>query len=368
MTPSVLHVAQPTDGGVPRCVADLAMHQVTAGWDVSVACPRSGPLVTWIAEAGARHLTWEAARAPGSDALGEAKRLSAIMRELAPDILHLHSSKAGLAGRLVARGRRRTVFQPHCWSFEAAGALRRPAVAWERVASRWTHLIICVSQAERATGARAGIRGRYEVVPNGVDLARWPASSAEEQGATRRALGLSPGPLVVCVGRVCRQKGQDVLLDAWPLVLRALPDAQLVLVGDGPDESSLRRRDVPRTRLVGRREDVAAWLAAADVVVLPSRWEGMALTLLEAMARGRTVVATDVAGTRECLGDEAGGIVPSEDPAALARALLERVTNPALAAAEGTAARRRVERGFSLERTTARILELYGDLLFDTGP
>ena len=314
MTSSVLHVAQPTDGGVPRCVADLAMHQVAAGWDVSVACPQSGPLVTWIAEAGARHLRWDATRAPGPDTFGEVRRLSAIVRELAPDILHLHSSKAGLAGRLAARGRRPTVFQPHCWSFEAAGALRGAAVAWERMASRWTHRIICVSQAERATGARAGIRGWYEVVPNGVDLARWPASSAEERAVTRRALGLGPGPLVVCVGRLCRQKGQDVLLDAWPLVLRPLPDAELVLLGDGPDGSSLRRRAVSRTQFAGPRSDVAAWLAAADVVVLPSRWEGMALTLLEAMARGRSLVATDVAGTRECLGDEAGGIVPPEGP------------------------------------------------------
>ncbi len=103
-----------------------------------------------------------------------------------------------------------------------------------------------------------------------------------------------------------------MLLEAWPAVRARVPGARLVLVGDGPTEPELRAAAGEGVDLVGPRKDVPDWLAAADVVVAPSRWEGMALTLLEAMATGRSVVATEVAGAGEALGDEAGRIVPIE--------------------------------------------------------
>jgi glycosyltransferase involved in cell wall biosynthesis len=96
--------------------------------------------------------------------------------------------------------------------------------------------------------------------------------------------------------------------------------------------------------------------------VLPSRWEGMSIGLLEALASGRSVIATDVAGSPEAVGDEAGAIVPPEDPGALADKLAERLLDPALTAAEGKAGRRRAETLFDIRRRTARIAELYGEL------
>ena len=116
-----------------------------------------------------------------------------------------------------------------------------------------------------------------------------------------------------------------------------------MLVGDGPDEESLRSNAGPRVHLVGKRADVADWLAAADVVAFPSRWEGMSLGMLEAMAIGRSVVATDVGGAEEALGGEAGAVVPPGDAAALASAIVERLRDPARTAAEGRAARERAE-------------------------
>ena len=168
---------------------------------------------------------------------------------------------------------------------------------------------------------------------------------------------------MVCVGRLCRQKGQDVLLDAWPRVVARVAEAQLVLVGDGPDEKHLRRLADGDVRLVGRRSDVADWLAAADVFALPSRWEGMSIGMVEAMARGRSVVATDVPGAAEALDGEAGAIVPREDPAALADALAVRLLDPARADAEGRSARERVERSHDLRAMTASLAELYEELL-----
>jgi len=156
---------------------------------------------------------------------------------------------------------------------------------------------------------------------------------------------------------------QDVLLEAWPAVVARVPRAQLVIVGDGPDARKLRRAAGESVRLVGRRADVGSWLAAADVVAQPSRWEGMSIGMLEAMARGRSIVSSDVPGAEEALDGDAGALVPPEDPVALASALAERLLDPAKAAVEGHRARERVERSHDLRAMTAALAELYEELL-----
>jgi glycosyltransferase involved in cell wall biosynthesis len=353
---SILHVAQPVDGGVARCVVDLVADQVGRGWRVGVACPAAGPLAAEIRERGAEHHDWPARRGPGPTVPLETVRLARVVRRVSPDVVHLHSSKAGLAGRLVPRGGRIVVFQPHAWSFYALeGSMRRAAIAWERLSARRAATIVCVSEGERAAGELAGINGRWRVVPNGIDLDAFRLASEQERTEARRRLGLGEGPLVVCVGRLSRQKGQDLLLDAWPEVSGRVEGAELVLVGSGPEESALRRRGA---RLAGAQTDVRGWLAAADVVVVPSRWEGLAYVVLEAMALGRPVVATRVAGMAEALGD-AGTIVPPEDPDSLADALARRLVDPAGA----PGARERVERLYSIARATNAMAELYSELL-----
>jgi glycosyltransferase involved in cell wall biosynthesis len=220
-----------------------------------------------------------------------------------------------------------------------------------------------VSETERARGEEHGVRANWRVIPNGVDLDAWTEASGKERTAARRRLELDERPTVVCVGRLCRQKGQDILLKAWPAIVSGVPEARLVLVGDGPDAKLLRHRAGEGVRLVGERADVGDWLAAADVVAVPSRWEGMSIGMLEAMARGRSVVASDVGGAQEALGREAGEVVPSEDAFALANAIVTRLRDPAQAAAEGRAARESAERSHDLRATTAALAELYEEFL-----
>jgi glycosyltransferase involved in cell wall biosynthesis len=366
---SILHVSQPTEGGVGRYVADLGADQVGRGWEVAVASPSYGDLASQVTAAGAKHLPWTAGRMPGPSSALHALSLSRIVEREQPDLVHLHSSSAGLSGRLAVRGQRPTIFQPHAWSFEAVrGPVRRAALSWERRGARWATAIVCVSEAERRRGEEHGIDARWIVVPNGVDLTAFTEGTAEERSAARRRLELDERPLVVCVGRLCRQKGQDVLLDAWPEITSRVPDAQLVLVGDGPDAAALRQRAGSGVRLVGHRTDVDGWLAAADVVALPSRWEGMSLGMLEAMARGRSIVATDVPGALEALDDEAGAVVPPEDASALADAIAVRLLDPVRAAAEGRRARQRAEQAFDLNAMTARIARVYEELLGSRSP
>ena len=353
MSLSVLHVSQPVDGGVARSVSDLVSDQVSRGWRVAVASP-AGPLALRITEVRAEHLAWRAGRAPGPASILEAGSLGRNVKRAAPDLVHLHSSKAGLAGRLAIRGNRPTLFQPHAWSFYALGGpLGRTALAWERFAARWATAIVCVSEGERADGEAAGIRANWRVVPNGVDL---DVFVVEDREAARNELGLDSRPLAVAVGRLSRQKGMDVLLAAWPEIERRVPDAQLVVIGSGPEEDELRRR-AGSARLLGARDDVPSWLAAADVLVVPSRWEGLAYVVLEAMAAGRSVVATDVAGMREALGDT-GVLVPPEDPAALAVAVAGALKRP-----HGAGARERVERLYDVRRATQRMADLYAEVL-----
>jgi glycosyltransferase involved in cell wall biosynthesis len=342
----VAHVSEPSTEGVAVVQYAYIREQLRRGWKVTVVCPSHGWLGYSARAAGADVRWWSGSRSPGPRSLREAAALGRIIEDVDPDIVHLHSAAAGLAGRLAVRGRRPTVFQPHAWSFLAAeGPMARAALAWERFAARWVHRLVCVSEAEYRTGLAEGIDVPATVVPNGVDVRLLQLQSPQDRAAARRGLGLPDAPTVLCVGRLARQKGQDVLLDAWPSVRERVPRARLVLVGDGPARATLARRaaTMEGVLLAGARTDVPIWLAACDVVAAPSRWEGMPLAPLEAMACGRSVVASDIPGITEAVPPDAGQLVPPEDPQALADALVFRLESPEAATDEGWAGRIHVE-------------------------
>lgn len=354
---SVLHVVQPVEGGVARVVTDLVRDQLRDGFRVAVACPEAGPLSAELARLGARVHPWRATRSPGPALLGETLRAARLIRRVRPDVIHAHSAKAGVAARLAARGRVPTVFQPHAWSFEAVGGITaRLSRGWERAAVRWTSRVVCVSEGERATGLRAGVLAPCSVIPNGVDLDHYRAPDDTPSP--------DDAPLVVCVGRLCRQKGQDVLLRAWQDVRAAVPGAHLVLVGDGPDLPALRACAPRSVSFTGSVSDTAAWYRAADLVVLPSRWEGMALAPLEAMACGRPVVVTDVGGSAESLapGHAPLCLVPPDEPDRLARAITHLLTNPALRTVLARQGHEHVSTTHDVRQTARSIAEVYRDV------
>ena len=236
---SVLHVTQPVVEGVARLVIDLTRAQMAYGWRVHVACPGSSWLATQVLQAGALHHPWPARRSPTRGLPHEARVLREVVRAVDPDLVHLHSSKAGLVGRLVIRGRRPTLFQPHAWSFLHGGPFTRMAAAmWERAAARWVAVVVCGSDAERGIAAERGVFAPTVVVTNAVDVARYTDIGADRRRARQR-LQLADAPTVLCVGRLTAQKGQDVLLRAWPAVQSRVPRAALVIVGDGPDRARL---------------------------------------------------------------------------------------------------------------------------------
>jgi glycosyltransferase involved in cell wall biosynthesis len=304
------------------CAAHLVVDQITRGWTVGVATQPN--LLSRIAEDhGANYFPWTAQRRPGLSVPEETLRLSRVVSSFAPDVLHLHASKAGLCGRLAVRGRRATLYQPHGWSFYAAdGPLKHAALKWERFATRWSANTICVSEDERLSGEAAGIRARWSVIPNGVDTGRWRPPSSDERAQARRDLGVAQdAPLAVTVARLHRAKGVDVLLQAWSELRVRVPSARLIVVGVGPEMAKLTRARPGGVTLAGAA-DPRRCLSAADVFVAPSRWEaGASLAVMEAMAQGLPVVATQVDGMAAIL--ERRYLAPVNDPRALASMLEE---------------------------------------------
>jgi glycosyltransferase involved in cell wall biosynthesis len=172
--------------------------------------------------------------------------------------------------------------------------------------------------------------------------------------------GRDPGlghPLVLAVGRLHPQKGYDVLIDALPDV----GDAVVAVAGDGPLASDLARR-APQVRWLGRRDDVADLYAAADVVVLPSVWEARSLTAQEALRAGRPLVATDVGGIRELVGDGAV-LVPAGDARALGSAVRRLLDDPAAAAELAARGRAVADTWPSEQDTVDQVASVYRELL-----
>lgn len=360
----VLIVAQPTEYGVAICVAQQAKAGVEAGHNVAVVCPDSsrGPLAGWIRETGAELIVLNLQRQPG---LADLKAVGAL-RRLARnrDVLHLHSSKAGAVGRLAAATLPRSqrpavVFTTHFWSWQVGGRMAGVYLWIERLLARWSDAIIAVSDQEADEGrAELGAGAeRIRVIPNGVDTTHF---APEGEIAER-----TDDPLIVCVGRISEQKGQDIAIRA--LARMKNERAKLRLVGDEYPPGQRDRLQqlagelgvAKRIEWWGKVSDTAPQFRAADVVIAPSRWEGMSLVFLEAMACGAAMVVSDVAGSQAV--DGAGVVVPTEDPATLAREIDALLSDPAGRRRLGMSARER-SATFDLDLTLNHTLELWADL------
>lgn len=355
----ILVVSQATVDGVAVCVRDLVKAAVRTGYDVTVACPSAGDLATWTREHGATWERIEMRRSPHPHDFLAVLRVRQLARTSA--LVHLHSSKAGVVGRLAVaslRGQRPAcVFTPHGWSWLVGGSLAPVYRQIERIMLPLATAVIAVSDEERSNGEKVlGSRAsRIRVNPNGVDVSRFCP-----QGPVAARSG---APLVVCVGRLCRARGPDVAVSA--LAMMRTPQARLRLVGTGEDWAAIETRArelglADRVEMVGFHPDPAPDLRAADVVVVPSRYDGMALVLLEAMACGAAIVATRVPGSSVLEG--VGQLVPVEDARGLAQAVDDLLADPDRRRLLGRAARSRVAELYSLESSLEGILGLWRTL------
>jgi glycosyltransferase involved in cell wall biosynthesis len=223
--------------------------------------------------------------------------------------------------------------------------------------------LIAVSEGVRRTYLQIGVPPeRITTVANGIAAPSAPLS--RERARAALALG-ADDPVVLTLGRLTHMKEQWHLIDAVPLLAPRFPGLAVVLVGDGPLRAALVDRaaglGIPGVvRFAGHRPEGQALLAAADVFVLPSRYEGMPLAALEAMAAGLPVVATRVIGSEEVVADGvSGALVPRGSPSALASAIAGLLADPALRRRQGDAGRRRQQLHFTRGRMAADTLAVY---------
>ncbi|MBI3837373.1 MAG: glycosyltransferase [Planctomycetia bacterium] len=240
--------------------------------------------------------------------------------------------------------------------------------AWQlavaRWTSRWVECHVCVSQAVRDFSCRKGglPEDKLTVIPNGVDFERFAVAAP----CSLSDLGVAAGRrLITHVGRLDPQKGLFWLLEILPRIFAQLPGHDLLLAGTGREREPLRQYTVKlglerKVHFVGFRRDVPEILAASDLVVLASRWEGMPNVVLEAMASGKPVVATDVEGVSESLGPAADAqTVPADDPEGFADKVIAILSDAQLAGNLGEQNQLRAQRQFSLETMAMAYQALY---------
>lgn len=286
----------------------------------------------------------------------------AILR-LRPDIVHLHTGRATWLGGHAAR-----------WAHVPAICTRRMDREVKRsMRTRWTYSrlvarVVAISGPVRDLLIGGGVHpGRIDRIPDGVELDS--LRPLREAGALRDELGAAPGDFVLlALAALVRRKGLDVLLDALTLLDARGIRPVLWIAGEGPERDSLERtareRGLAGVRFLGWRSDAADLLQASDVLVLPSRREGLGVAALEGMAAGKAVIASAVGGLAEAVIDhQCGLLVPPEDPARLAEAIEELFASPALRERLGTGGRARVSSGYLSTQVTTAYDELYRSVL-----
>jgi glycosyltransferase involved in cell wall biosynthesis len=338
-------------GGAQTYVAQL-LPALAERFQVTVAAHGDGPLRDAARAAGVQFVRLRHVRRSigPRDVLGLLE-LIVLMRRSRPDVVHTNSSKAGVLGRLAAAIARAPVriFTVHGWAFAAATGLSSTFYLWaDRLMSPLTSATICVSEHSRAAGsaARTCRASATVVIPNAVDV----------EAARRASLEGAP-PVVVAVGRLAHPKDPLTLVRALGAVRTPF---RALLVGDGPERAAVEAELAPGVELTGTRADVPELLAGADVFVLSSRSEGAPVSILEAMAAGLPVVASDVGGVREQVADgETGLLVPAGDAGALASALERLLADTGLRRRLGAAGRDRALQRFDVGASRRAHVELY---------
>ena len=298
-----------------------------------------------------------------------------LLRRWKPDIVHTHTAKAGALGRLAASLTRVPVivhtYHGHVFRGYFGPARARVFLAIERWLARHTDRVLTVSPAVRTELLALGIGrpAQVQVMPIGLDLGRF-LECERTSGEFRAELGLGATvPLVGIVARLVPIKDHDVFLDAAHGLVRRLPDSHFVIVGDGERRSELTARADRlglgrRVHFVGWRDDLDRIYADLDVVALTSRNEGSPVSLIEAMAAARPVVATRVGGVADLVEDGVTGhLVSPGDAVALTEALRALLEDPEQRRMMGTAGRKLVASAFGAERLLSDMDAVYRELL-----
>jgi glycosyltransferase involved in cell wall biosynthesis len=350
----------------------LARAARAAGHEVMLVSPTEGPAME---QARSENLRTERADVSRTIRIGGATALARLLRRFEVDLLHTHVHvAANILGRLAARTAGAAVvshlhIENH---FRRQRLARAPLVLLDNATARLCSRLIAVSEATRQAFVRQGFPADLiETVRNGVDAAA--LETARTQSLREELRIPSDAVLIAHVGRLAPVKGQRELIEAVARLHERHPQASVVFIGRDVQAGGAYRMELERlasalgvdaaVHFAGFRPNASSELREVDVLALPSWIEGLPLVVLEAMAQGKPVVATDVGGTPEAVVDgETGRLVPPRDPRALAAALDELVADPELRRRFGDAGRARVREHFDAAAMEARVLEVYDEI------
>lgn len=316
---------------------------------------------------------------PQVNPLGDARALRAIARiarAFRPQIVHTHTAKAGMVGRLAAltvspRPIIVHTFHGHVLEGYFSKPVSAGYVHMERALGRISDRLIGVSSATVDDLVRLKIAPpkRFEVIPLGLVLDRFLEVSPRRAVAFRAELGLpDDAVLVTFTGRLVQIKRLDVLLDGVATARRAGANVVLAIVGDGPERANIERYAsrlgvIDAVRFAGYRRDLPEILAATDIAALSSDNEGTPVSLIEASAAGRPSVSTRAGGVADVIKEGAGLLVECGDGEALGHALAELAADPERRLRMGAVAREHARHNFTSEQLVDRVAGLYDRLL-----
>ncbi|MGI5817369.1 MAG: GT4 family glycosyltransferase PelF [Armatimonadota bacterium] len=365
-------------GGAEQVIQDLALGFAERGHEVMIAFLESTDEIVPQLEAAGIRCERLMSRTELADSLLADVNPSCILKfrrlvqEFRPDIWHSHVPRPTLWASLALRTVHLRV--PFVYTEHSIQEIYPAWAAWVyRLFLPVSSAVICVSEASRHSFAGRWERRRApRRIWNGIRPER--AAPLSDRAEIRGELGADATAPVVCnVANLTYHKGHDVLIDAMSAVHAELPEARCWIAGSVEHEpttvEALRRAIATgglgeTVSLLGRRRDVPDLLSAADLFVLSSRQEGFPITILEAMAAGKAVIATDVGGCAEAVVDgETGLIVPPENPRALAEAMLALLADRERTREMGRAGRERVEREFTVDRMVEQHLHVYEQLV-----
>ena len=380
----LLLILEATAGGTRRYITQVLSHLDLNRFEPVLFCAaKRDPAflldIELIRNRGIKVLVFPIRReiSPISDLWLILKMAKAIMREK-PDIVHTHSSKAGIIGRTAARlaGVAKIAHTPHVFPFEmAVGKFKRRFYLFlERIAAKWTTLLIAVSNAEKATALKYGLFNAENttVNANGIDPDLWREADPVERGKLRERAGIPKDVFVVgMVGRFMPQKGHRILIEAAEILLKRTKDMHFALVGDGElknkimDLTVLNKTD-RSFHFFEQTDKIAPYYAMFDCLVLPSLWEGCPFTVMEAMAMRIPVIASSVGGVDEIIEDRVSGLlIPPADAGSLADAIEILCEDRRLCENLGQKGQQRILEKFLLADSIRRLEEIYRQMLKD---
>jgi len=353
-------------GGAQTHLLDLCNYQKDA-FEVGVVMGTIGPLWDELKDRGIPVYKCSSLQRSLSPVLDFKAfiELNSIVKELTPDLVCTHSSKAGFLGRFVAyKNGIPAVFTAHGWSFTdgVSPVNRKIYLQLERMAAKWCEGIICVSEYDRqlALEKRVASSNKLVTIHNGIPTSGCSATSTCERAPIR----------IIMVARFSEQKDQQLLVRAASQ-LKTMTDFEIDFVGDGPllsatEELARKLQISDKVRFLGARTDVSELLEKAHIFVLTSNWEGFPITILEAMRAGLPVITSDVGGCKEAVIDGITGyLIPRGDLECLKERLGRLLNDSQLRTSMGDTGFDRFSKYFTVEQMAEKTMAVYESIISD---